>query len=307
MSAGGQLVFVFPGQGSQRPGMFGEDARPEVVAAAREAGAALGEDLVALSADAAKLNATVNAQPALLAAGVGAWRAWIASGGGEPAAMAGHSLGEFAALVCAGALEFAAAVALVRARAAAMQAAVPAGAGAMAAVLGLDDAKVATACSAQAQCWVANRNAPGQVVIAGASADVAAAAAACKADGAKRVVELAVSVPAHTPLMAPAQPKLEQALEQAELRLPRIPVLHNATGAAAADLAALRAALVAQLVAPVDWVALVARLGELFGPAPTLVECGPGKVLTGLSRRSAGAGDCASLDDPAARVKLLAR
>ena len=307
MSNPARLVFVFPGQGSQRVGMFGEGALPQVAAAARELSEALGENLIALSEDEGKLNATVNAQPALLAAGVGTYRAWRESGGKEPVAFAGHSLGEYAALVCAGALELSRAGALVRARAEAMQAAVPAGAGAMVAILGLEAGKVKEICAKQASCWVANVNSPQQIVIAGRTAGVEAAANACKQAGARRVVALPVSVPSHCPLMEAAQAKLGDALSDARIKPASAPVLHNATNEQADSAEGIREALVAQLVAPVNWVKIVTRLAQLGGGDSLIVECAAGRVLHGLNRRIVDASLCASLDSDAALQELLAR
>ena len=289
-------AFVFPGQGSQHAGMFaGDDVPPETLAAAAEVGAALDMDLPALAADEEALGRTTVAQPALLAAGVGTWRAWRAAGGAPAVALAG--------LVCAGRLELAAAARLVGARAAAMQDAVPAGEGRMDAVLGLAPEQVAAACPAAAEAWVANLNSPQQAVLAGRTAAVAAAAAACQEAGAKRVVTLPVSVPSHCPLMAPAQAPLRAALAAAPLAAGEVPVIHNAASAPAADPAEAAELLVAQLVRPVDWIACVRAL---LARAGCLVECGPKSVLTGLHRRIAPDAACHSIDGRAAIAALLA-
>ncbi len=283
------LAFVFPGQGSQSVGMLAElAARPQVVDTFQEASGVLGLDLWALVSGGpeAELNQTHNTQPAMLAAGVALWRVWEAEGGPTPALLAGHSLGEYTALVCAGALDFTAAVGLVAERGRLMQAAVPEGQGAMAAVLGLDDATVRAACAEAAQGEVVeavNLNAPGQVVIAGGAAAVERAVGAAKARGAKRAVTLPVSVPSHCALMRPAAERLAERLAEVELRAPRIPVLHNADVAAHGDPAAIRDALVRQLHSPVRWVETLQAMAEQG--VSLVVECGPGKVLAGLTKR----------------------
>lgn len=308
------FAFVFPGQGSQAVGMmnaYGDE--PVIRDTFAEAAVALGFDLSALVADgpAEALNQTVNTQPAMLAAGVAVYRLWLAKGGARPALMAGHSLGEYTALAAAGALDFADAVRLVRLRAEAMQNAVPEGVGAMAAILGLDDDAVRAACAEAAQGDVVaavNFNSPGQVVIAGTKAAVERAMALCKEKGAKRALPLPVSVPSHCALMQPAAEKLMAALRQIEVRAPAIPVLHNADVADHADPDAIRDALARQLYSPVRWVesmqALRARGVRL------IAECGPGKVLAGLNKRTledvptVAIHDAASLADVMARVTV---
>lgn len=286
------LAFVFPGQGSQSVGMLAELAAqyPVVKDSFAEASEVLKLDLWQIVRDGPEdtLNQTHTTQPAMLTAGVATWRIWQARGGALPKIMAGHSLGEYSALVCAGALEFAAAVELVALRGRYMQAAVPAGHGAMAAILGLDDAQVVDACQHAAQSDVVaavNFNSPGQVVIAGQATAVQRAMELCKAAGAKRVLELPVSVPSHCALMKPAADQLAQCLQSVSVRKPRIPVINNVDVAQPDDAGAIRDALVRQLYSPVRWVETVQRMA---GEGVTrLIECGPGKVLAGLNKRIA--------------------
>lgn len=284
-----KLAFVFPGQGSQSVGMMqGWGERAEVRATFAEASDALGQDLWALVADgpAELLNQTVNTQPAMLAADVAVWRVWQAAGGAEPAMLAGHSLGEYAALVVAGSLGFADAIRLVRFRAEAMQAAVPEGVGAMAAILGLDDDDVRAVCSEAAAGEVVeavNLNSPGQVVIAGNKAAVERAMVLAKERGAKRALPLPVSVPSHSSLMRPAADRLLAHLQHVEIVAPRVLVLHNADVQSHADPAAIRTALAKQLHTPVRWVETVQALKG--AGIQRVIECGPGKVLTGLGKR----------------------
>lgn len=283
-----QIGMVFPGQGSQSVGMQATLAGETVVRDTyAEASAALGEDLWALAQDGPDeaQNRTENTQPLMLTAGVAAFRLWQQRGGVSPLVLAGHSLGEFAALVCGGAIGFADAVRLVRIRAQLMQAAVPLGAGAMAAILGLDDADVEAACREAAGGEVveaANYNQPGQVVIAGHAAAVERAMQAAKARGAKRAVLLAVSIPAHTSLLAGAAAEFAGAIGAVHLQAPSIPVL-GIGQRPHGDGEAIRRAVIEQLHRPVRWSATVeAMLG--YG-IRGLVECGPGKVLAGLGRR----------------------
>jgi len=284
------FAFVFPGQGSQSVGMLGElaAAQPAIRATFDEAAEYLHYDLWKLVSEgpAEALNATERTQPAMLVAGVATWRAWQASGGSVPAVLAGHSLGEFTALVCAGTLEFGAAVELVRFRGESMQAAVPAGSGAMAAILGLEDDAVIAACAQAAQGAVvepANFNSPGQVVIAGETAAVERAIEAARARGAKRAMLLPVSVPAHSSLMLQAAERLRERLTCLSVRAPEIRYL-SAVDATEHDRPDdIRALLVRQLSSPVRW---TQTLRALATPEVTLViECGPGKVLTGLNKR----------------------
>ena len=283
------LAFVFPGQGSQSVGMMqGWGDRSEVRFTFSEASDALGQDLWALVTEgpAELLNQTINTQPAMLAADVAAWRVWRAAGGVQPALLAGHSLGEYAALVAADALGFADAIKLVRFRAEAMQAAVPEGVGAMAAILGLDDDAVRAVCSEASAGEVVeavNFNSPGQVVIAGNKAAVERAMVLAKEKGAKRALPLPVSVPSHSSLMLPAAEKLLVHLRSVTIKAPAIPVLHNTDVKSHAEPDAIRAALAKQLHTPVRWVETVQAL-KAAGMG-CVIECGPGKVLTGLGKR----------------------
>jgi [acyl-carrier-protein] S-malonyltransferase len=284
-----KFAFVFPGQGSQSVGMMqGWGERAEVRATFAEASDALGQDLWALVTDgpADLLNQTVNTQPAMLAADVAAWRAWQAAGGATPTLLAGHSLGEYAALVAAGALDFADAIRLVRFRAEAMQAAVPEGVGAMAAILGLDDDGVRAVCADAAAGQVVeavNLNSPGQVVIAGNKAAVERAMVLAKEKGAKRALPLPVSVPSHSSLMLPAAERLLAHLQSVTINPPSIPVLHNTDVQSHAEPDAIRTALARQLHTPVRWVETVQALQR--AGVERVIECGPGKVLAGLTKR----------------------
>lgn len=283
-------AMVFPGQGSQSTGMLA--ALSERYAAVREtfaeASDVLGYDLWRLvqSGPAERLDETIVTQPAMLAAGVATWRAWQAAGGRPPAAMAGHSLGEYTALVSAGALPFAPAVQLVRLRADLMQAAVPAGKGAMAAVLGLEDDAVVEVCRQAAEGQVVsavNFNSPGQVVIAGEREAVERAAELAKAAGAKRAMLLNVSVPSHCELMRPAAGNLAAALADTALRAPAIPVIGNADVRPYEDPDQIREGLAKQLYSPVRWVETIRAL--IDRGSTSIVEGGPGRVLTGLNKR----------------------
>lgn len=298
---------VFPGQGSQSVGMMrGFADRPGVRATFEEASAALGEDLWAMVENGpdTALNATVNTQPVMLTAGVAVWREWLACGGPTPSVVAGHSLGEYSALVAAGSLSLADGVRTVRFRAQAMQDAVPMGTGAMAAILGLDDDAVRQACADAAQGEVVeavNFNAPSQVVIAGHKAAVERAAERAKAAGAKRAVMLPVSAPFHSTLLAPAAERLAGFLREVALSAPAIPVLNNVDVATVSDPDAIRDALARQARSPVRWVETVRAIATMG--VGTIVECGPGKVLNGLTRRIDGSlqgfamVDAASLDE----------
>lgn len=287
------LAFTFPGQGSQSVGMLGvlSEACPQVGETFAEASEVLGMDLWKLVSEGPEdeLSQTRNTQPAMLAAGVAVLRAWRERGGREPHFVAGHSLGEFSALVCAGAMSFEGAVRAVAERARAMQAAVPAGEGGIAAVLGLDDEQILDVCrSAMAGhegnvVSAVNFNSPGQVVIAGHAGAVDRALELASAAGARRAVRLAMSVPVHCELMAPAAAALDEALEHAGIVAPRVPVLHNADLSEHDEPADIRAALVAQLTSPVRWSETVRALVERG--ANVLVEPGPGRVLTGLVKR----------------------
>jgi [acyl-carrier-protein] S-malonyltransferase len=294
--------FIFPGQGSQSVGMLRDlhAARPTVAATFDEASKALGYDLWELVSNGPEsdLNHTEKTQPAMLTAGVAVWRLWKEEGGAQPAFLAGHSLGEYTALVCAGALAFADAVTLVADRGRFMQEAVPTGTGAMAAVLGLEDREIQQACEEAAQGEVvacANFNSPGQVVIAGQIQAVARAIDAAKAKGAKRAVLLPVSVPSHCALMKSAAERLSARIRQIPVNPPVISVIHNADVSSHADPQAIIEALVKQLYRPVRWVEVVQKLAG--AGVTTLVECGPGKVLAGLSKRIAKNLSCLSIHD----------
>ncbi|WP_027349660.1 ACP S-malonyltransferase [Halotalea alkalilenta] len=284
------LAFVFPGQGSQHLGMLRELAeRYSVVRSTfEEASSALGFDLwhTIQEGSPEALNATAVTQPALLTASVAIWRVWQELEGPRPTLMAGHSLGEYSAMVCAGTLGFADGVRLVRLRGEAMQAAVPEGVGAMAAILGLEDAQVEVACREAAQGDIVaavNYNSPGQVVIAGHRAAVERAIAACQQAGAKRALPLPVSVPSHCELMRPAALRLGAALAELEVKPPRYPVIQNVDAQSHDDVEVLAARLVEQLYRPVRWSSCVEALVEQG--SRVFIECGPGKVLTGLNKR----------------------
>ncbi|MCB2017929.1 MAG: ACP S-malonyltransferase [Hydrogenophaga sp.] len=289
------FAFVFPGQGSQSVGML--DAwgdHPEVLRTLSEASDALGEDVGRLIKDGPKetLALTTNTQPVMLVAGVAAWRAWCAEGGPKPSVVAGHSLGEYSALVASEVLTLGQAAPLVRFRAAAMQEAVPVGTGAMAAILGMDADKVKAGCvEAQASfppdsgevVEAVNFNDPAQTVIAGSKAAVDKACEVLKANGAKRALPLPVSAPFHSSLMKPAADKLREKLAETMLAAPQIPVVNNIDVAAESDVERIRDALYRQAFGPVRWVECV-RTIRARG-ANTLVECGPGKVLAGMTKR----------------------
>lgn len=286
-----QFAFVFPGQGSQSLGMMAAYGDSAVIRATfDDASAALGRDLWQLVTEgpAEALSQTVNTQPLMLTADIAVWRLWREKGGALPAMVAGHSLGEYAALVAAGVLELKTAVPLVELRAKAMQEAVPAGEGAMAAILNLDADKIKAICveAAQGQAVQAvNFNAPEQTVIAGHKAAVERAAEACKAAGAKRAVMLPVSAPFHSSLMQPAADRLQAALANIEFMVPTIPVINNVDVAVVSDPAGIKAALVRQAAAPVRWVETI-RAMQAAGVSQVF-ECGPGKVLAGLTKRCA--------------------
>lgn len=298
------FAFVFPGQGSQSVGMMGAYGDSAVVRATfDEASAALGDDLWTMVAEGPTelLTQTVNTQPVMLTAGVAVWRLWLEMGGRKPAVMAGHSLGEYSALVASGVLDFRDAVPLVRLRAAAMQEAVPMGTGAMAAVLGLDNAGIAAACSEASQGEIVepvNFNANGQTVIAGHKAAVERAMEACKARGAKMAKALPVSAPFHSSLIRPAADKLAARLAELNLNAPQIPVVNNVDVAIENDPAHIRDALVRQAYNPVRWVETIQAMAALG--VTTVAECGPGKVLAGLTKRCAEGVAGVALADAAA-------
>lgn len=283
-------AFVFPGQGSQSLGMLAELAAVEPIIGQTfaEAEAALGYDLWSLVQEGPveKLNETDKTQPALLTASVAIWRAFCARNNPMPELLAGHSLGEYSALVCAGVLDFSDAVKLVELRGQLMQQAVPTGVGAMFAIIGLDNEAIADACEQAAQGEVVspvNFNSPGQVVIAGNKGAVERAAALCKESGAKMAVALPVSVPSHCELMKPAAEQLAKALTDIEFKQPQIAVINNVDVSMPTDAQQIKDALVRQLYCPVRWsetITLMATQG-----VKSLYEVGPGKVLTGLTKR----------------------
>ncbi|KHA61284.1 malonyl CoA-ACP transacylase [Vibrio variabilis] len=302
-----KFAIVFPGQGSQTVGMLAElgEQHDVVKQTFAEASEALGYDLWALvqNGPAEDLNQTHRTQPALLASSVAIWRVWQEQGLEQPANLAGHSLGEYSALVCAGVIDFKEAIKLVQLRGQLMQEAVPAGTGAMYAIIGLDDESIAKACEEAAQGEVVspvNFNSPGQVVIAGSKDAVERAGALCKEAGAKRALPLPVSVPSHCALMKPAADKLAVALEELEFNAPQLPVINNVDVAAETDPAKIKDALVRQLYSPVRWTESVQLMSEQG--VEKILELGPGKVLTGLTKRivktlsGAAVNDAASLD-----------
>lgn len=303
------FAFVFPGQGSQSVGMMAAYGDSAVIRDTfAEASAALGEDLWQMVADgpAEVLAQTVNTQPLMLTAGVAVYREWIARGGATPSLVAGHSLGEYSALVAAGALDFQEAVKLVRLRAQAMQEAVPAGEGAMAALLGLDEPAAAEACAEAAQGEVvsaANLNSPGQIVIAGARAAVERAMAVAKTKGAKRAVLLPVSAPFHCALMKPAAERLALRLAEIEIKVPAIAVLNNVDVAVETDPARIKDALVRQAYSPVRWIETVQEIARRG--ATRVFECGPGKVLAGMTKRIEGSLQGGAIADAASLEEIL--
>jgi len=305
------FAMVFPGQGSQSIGMLAALAQQEslVTETFAEASGVLGYDLWELCQNGPEeqLASTEKTQPAMLAAGVVAWRVWRKQGGALPAAMAGHSLGEYSALVCASALDFKVAVDLVRFRGEAMQSAVPQGQGAMAAIIGMEDADVVAACAEAAQGEVvqaANFNSPGQVVIAGQKSAVNRAIEVLKSKGCKRALMLPVSVPSHTPLMRPAAERLVERLQNVTFNAPTVPV-YTVEMRRHSDAAGIRQALFEQLVGPVKWTQTIRAI--LDSGIKTIVECGPGKVLTGLNRRIDRNKDLnmLAIDDPASLNEAL--
>ena len=301
------FAFVFPGQGSQSVGMMAAYGDSTVVRSTfDEASATLGQDLWQLVEDgpAELLSQTINTQPLMLTAAVSAYRLWLDKGGRLPSVVAGHSLGEYSALVAAGAIDFKDAVPLVRLRAAAMQEAVPAGTGAMAAILNLDDEKIREAC-AEAVAAIGhgevvepvNFNGPGQTVIAGSKAAVERACEGCKARGAKRAVILPVSAPFHSSLIRPAAVKLGARLAELNFAVPKIPVVNNVDVAIESDPVRIKDALIRQAFSPVRWVETVQKIASMG--VTTVAECGPGKVLAGLTKRCADTVNSIALADVA--------
>ena len=301
------IAFLFPGQGSQSVGMMNGFADLNIIRDTfAEASDVLGIDLWTMATEANdSINETTNTQPIMLTAGVATWRAWLATSDRLPTVLAGHSLGEYTALVASGALTFKDALPLVRYRAEVMQNAVPAGVGAMAAILGLDDETVRAVCAEAAQNEVleaVNLNSPGQVVIAGNKAAVERGMELAKAKGAKRALPLPVSVPSHCALMKPAALQLAEYLKSVAVNAPQIPVLHNADVAAYSDSDSIKDALVRQLYSPVRWVETVEAIAAL-GVTQT-AECGPGKVLAGLTKRIVAELPCVALSSNDALLEL---
>lgn len=304
-----KFAFVFPGQGSQAIGMlngFGDNAvvRDTLI----EASDAIKFDLARLIAEGPKeeLDLTTNTQPVMLTAAVATWRAWLAAGGAMPALVAGHSLGEYSALVAAGVISFADAVPLVRFRAQAMQEAVPVGQGGMAAILGLSDDEVRAACVEAAQGEVVepvNFNAPAQVVIAGHKAAVERACDAAKARGAKRALLLAVSAPFHSSLLRPASVRLQEYMAGLQFAMPAISLVNNVDVAIATDPAMIKDALVRQAASPVRWVETVQKFAS--EGVSHVIECGPGKVLAGLTKRINGELTGEAIVDQASLDRIL--
>lgn len=305
----GKFAIVFAGQGSQSVGMMAGLAElPAARATFDEASAVLGIDLWKMAAEgpAELQNQTVNTQPLMLTAGVATYRAWIASGGAQPAFFAGHSLGEYTALVAAGAIEFSDALPLVRFRAQSMQDAVPEGTGGIAAVLGLEVEQIRAVCSEAANGQVleaVNLNSPGQIVIAGHRDAVERGMVLAKERGAKRALLLPMSVPSHCALMKPAAEKLAAHLVGVPLRSPQVPVLQNADVACFAEPARIRQALTEQLFRPVRWIETIEHLAN--AGIESVVECVPGKVLTGLNKRIAAQLNCLAVTDSTSLVAAV--
>lgn len=306
------IAFVFPGQGSQKVGMLA--AAHQRFQAVRDtfsqASEALGYDMWDLvqNGEQQALNLTETTQPVLLTSSVALWRAWLEQGGPQPAMMAGHSLGEFSALVCAGSLKFVDAVQLVKQRGAFMQTAVPVGEGAMAAILGLADDEINDICTHTATATgqvvaAVNFNSPGQVVIAGHVGAVDAAIVALKSAGAKRAMPLPVSAPFHTSLMKPAGERLAEVVAGLELTAPQIPVVHNVHAAMESDPDKIRSLLVEQIYSPVQWTGCIEAI--VHEGVFRIVECGPGKVLSGLNRRIDKSLQSYSLEEPDDLVATL--
>jgi len=305
------LAFIFPGQGSQSVGMLQELSadHPEVGQVFRTASDALGFDLWQLVSEGPteKLNLTEYTQPAMLAAGVAAWRVWGKVCDVTPGWMAGHSLGEYAALVCAGAIAFEDAVGLVAERARLMQQAVPPNTGAMAAILGLEDATLVALCATMSSAaeivTAANFNAPGQIVIAGHAAAVARVIEAAKAEGAKRAILLPMSVASHCPLMVGAAEKLKGALAQVKFETPAVTVVHNVDAATHPAPEDIRSVLERQLYSSVRWADSVKLMSERG--VRRFIECGPGKILSGLNKRIASEAKVEAIFNPDSLNKAL--
>lgn len=298
-----QLAIVFPGQGAQKVGMLADIAThyPIVRETFAEASDALGYDMWALiqAGPQEELNLTEKTQPILLASSVALWRVWQQRNGAQPALLAGHSLGEFSALVCAESIDFVDAVRLVRARGQFMQTAVPLGEGAMAAILGVEDQQIVGICrevsAANDVVEAVNFNSPGQVVIAGKVAAVNMAIEKLKAVGCKRALPLPVSAPFHTSLMRPAGDKLKEAMAALQFNAPKIPVVHNVNALPELNADKIKTILFEQIFSPVQWTACVQYMAA--HGITTTVECGPGKVLSGLNKRIDKSLNCLGIED----------
>jgi [acyl-carrier-protein] S-malonyltransferase len=304
------LAFVFPGQGSQKIGMLSELAEQfdVVTSTFAEASEVLGYDLWDLVQNGTQedITLTERTQPLLLTASVAVWRVWQQEGGAQPALMAGHSLGEWSALVCAGVVDFKDAVRLVRNRGAYMQEAVPAGEGAMAAIIGLDDDAIKSICADACQgeeVAAVNFNSPGQVVIAGNATAVDRAINGCKEAGAKRALPLPVSAPFHTNLMQPAADRLASEIMATEFSTPEILVVHNVSAQTESDPERIKQLMIEQICSPVLWVDCVKTLTD--NGVDTLVECGAGKVLSGLCKRIERSLNAYPSEDPVSLEKAL--
>lgn len=284
------IAFVFPGQGSQKIGMLSELAEHHTLIKETfdQASDVLDYNMWDLiqQGEQEAINLTERTQPILLTSSVAIWRLWNENNGVKPSQMAGHSLGEWSALVCSGVVNFADALKIVRARGQYMQQAVPVGEGAMAAIIGLDNQAILDACANAQSVGVVdavNFNAPGQVVIAGSNAAVEAAMDSCKAAGAKRALPLPVSAPFHTSLMKPAADNLADLVNSVTFSAPQVPVVHNVHAQTESDPETIKALMLEQIYSPVKWVDCVNQLKN--NGATTLIECGPGKVLSGLTKR----------------------
>lgn len=303
------IALFFPGQGSQSVGMMaGFGDHPTIKNTFQEASDLLGQDFWAMATEPNELlNQTQHTQPLMLIAGIATYRAYLEAGGLQAIIYAGHSLGEYTALVAAGAISFADALPLVKFRAEVMQSAVPEGVGAMAAILGLDDDAVRAVCAEAAQyqvCEAVNYNSAGQVVIAGNAAAVARAMDFAKAKGAKRALLLPVSVPSHCALMKPAAEKLAAYLKGVNFNVPKIPVMHNADVVAYQETEQIKDALVRQLYSSVRWVETVQAIHD--AQISKFAECGPGKVLTGLTKRIVDSASCTALVSPESINEFIA-
>ena len=285
-----KLAFVFPGQGSQKIGMLADlaEAYGEIVETFSEASEVLGYDMWKMVQEGTQdeINLTERTQPILLTCSFAIWRVWLVKNGLIPSLMAGHSLGEWSALVCSDTVKFSDALRIVQARGQYMQKAVPVGEGAMAAIIGLDDQDIIDACQNSSEKGVVdavNFNAPGQVVIAGSSSAVDRAIELCKQAGAKRALPLPVSAPFHTSLMQPAAEQLTELVNSVTFNVPTVPVVHNVHAKTESQTDKIKALMLEQIYKPVKWVDCVKALKS--DAISTIVECGPGKVLSGLNKR----------------------